>query len=489
MFPIQALTVLPAALLAATSAAGTILYVDDDAPGDPGPNDKTVSDPLEDGTEDHPFDAIQEAIDAAEDTDEIVVAPGTYIETIQFLGKAIWLHSSDGPALTIIGPTLSQVVVCHNGEGRDTKLEGFTLTGGGVGMYNVASSPTVINCVFSNNQGYAGAGAMYNLGGSSPMITNCTFSGNSAQHGAGMLNWDSDPIVSNCTFRENTASENGGAIACILGSEATITNCTFSGNSAQYGGGVFLKSSAATITNCTFSGNSAPNSGGGIQSTFSSRATVINCTFSGNTYGAICRCNSAGPTNVANTVLWNNPPQAIVGVGSGMVSYSNVQGGWPGIGNFDADPMFVDPGNGDYRLMPSSPCIDAGNNWGVAILQLQPLGTRRLQDVADLDGDGDTTELTPWDLDGSPRFADHPATADTGCGIPVIADMGAYEFQGDPAEIIYADLTGDGVVGTADFEMLLDCWSLSDGPCCLADLDLDGAVGIVDFLILLGNWG
>ncbi len=50
--------------LAWPAAAGTI-YVDDNAPGDPGPGDPTVSDPLEDGSASHPFDAIQQGIDAA----------------------------------------------------------------------------------------------------------------------------------------------------------------------------------------------------------------------------------------------------------------------------------------------------------------------------------------------------------------------------------------------------------------------------------------
>jgi hypothetical protein len=67
--------------------------------------------------------------------------------------------------------------------------------------------------------------------------------------------------------------------------------------------------------------------------------------------------------------------------------------------------------------------------------------------------------------------------------------MGPHELQGDPSEVIYADLTGDGIVGLDDFDTLLNCWSSSEGPCCLADLDLDSVVGVVDFLILLANWG
>ncbi len=73
---------------------------------------------VQEGTQVDPYCSIQTAIDSAVDTDEIVVAPGTYFETINFLGKAIWLHSSDGPEVTIIDAQQSgSVVTCQGGEG------------------------------------------------------------------------------------------------------------------------------------------------------------------------------------------------------------------------------------------------------------------------------------------------------------------------------------------------------------------------------------
>ena len=91
--------------------------------------------------------------------------------------------------------------------------------------------------------------------------------------------------------------------------------------------------------------------------------------------------------------------------GAPTFTFSDVQGGFTGTGNIDADPMFVDPDNGDYRLAAGSPCIDAGDNTAV------PAGI--------------TT-----DLDGNPRFVDDPSTIDSGNGDPPIVDMGAFEFQG-----------------------------------------------------------
>ena len=72
-------------------------------------------------------------------------------------------------------------------------------------------------------------------------------------------------------------------------------------------------------------------------------------------------------------------------------------------------------GDNDYRLSLSSRCIDAGDNTSVA------------PDWLDLDGDGNTVEPVPVDLDFRPRFIDVPAIPDTGNGAPPLVDMGTYE--------------------------------------------------------------
>ncbi len=305
-----------------------------------------------DGSVGNPYCSIQTAIDNAVDTDEVVVAPGNYEESINFLGKAIWLHSSEGPEVTTIdAQQMGRVVTCTSGEGPDTVLDGFTITLGnnnsdGGGMLNIGSSPTVTNCTFSGNTAASGGG-MFNVGGS-PTVTNCSFSGNVAASGGGMFN-----------------------------GSATVTNCIFRGNFATQGGGMYNVGGGSTVTNCTFSDNGAAFGGDGMY-------------------------NVGGGTTVTNCVLWGDGPDQILG-GTPAVTYTNVQGGFAGTGNINADPLFVDPDNGDFRLQSGSPCIDAADNTAVP------------EDI--------TT-----DLDGNPRFVDDACTPDTGNGTPPIIDMGAYEF-------------------------------------------------------------
>jgi len=202
-----------------------------------------------------------------------------------------------------------------------------------------------------------------------PTLTNCTFSGTSAHYYGGGIN-EFAGTLTNCTFTCNSAGDMGGGMRNAELPNVTLTNCTFSGNSAgDKGGGMSNKENSPTLTNCTFSGNSA-RCGGGMYNGYHSSPTITNCTFNGNWAngrgGGMYDWSSA-PT-VTNCILWDNFNSEIDG--SAVVRYSDVQGGWPGEGNIDADPCFVQPGywdadgvwvEGDYHLLPDSPCIDAGD--------------------------------------------------------------------------------------------------------------------------------
>ena len=421
--------------LLCSSAYGKIIYVDDDSIG------------ANDGTSwENAYNFLQDALadaNSAAKPVEIRVAQGLYTPdsnstvpdgtgygeaTFQLINDVILKGGFAGVGeldpdvrdvgayeTVLSGDLNGDAESCHVVTGSSTDetavLDGFIITGGnagektddryGGGMYNYEGSPTLTNCTFSHNSASEGGrgGGMCNLENSSPNLTNCTFSGNSAHVGGGMYNrWNSRPILTNCTFRGNFAWGDlslGGGGMCNWGSSSpTLTNCTFSGNCAiaSYGGGMSnWRQSRPTLTNCTFSGNWAQRRGGGMYNYQSSPflTTLTNCILWGN-----------------RVTLMGNGLRQISG--SAAVSYSNIQGGFPGEGNIDTDPLFVDLGywhdnntpdeprddywvDGDYHLKSqagrfdqttqawvkddvTSPCIDAGDPLSPVMYEPHPRG-------------------------------------------------------------------------------------------------------------------
>jgi len=140
-----------------------------------------------------------------------------------------------------------------------------------------------------------------------------------------------------------------------------------------------------------------------------------------------------------------------------VVAFSCVQGGWPGSGNQDADPLFMAD---SLSLQPDSPCINAGSSG------LLP------SDEADLDEDGDTEEPLPLDLASEMRVVGGEV------------DAGPLESDAPPA--CPADFNGDGSVDAFDLAMVLTSWGPESSD---ADLNGDGAVDAFDLAMVLTSWG
>ena len=281
-------------------------------------------------------------------------------------------------------------VVVGSGTDSTAVLDGFTIMSGnasenssasplskGGGMYNDKGSPTAANLIFNGNYATFGGG-MYNGGefnfqdGSHPHLTNVTFSGNSASEGGGMRNENySDPILTNVIFSQNTAIRSGGGMENFYHSSPTLVNVTFNGNTSDSGGGVMNWSSSSPIlTNVTFHANTAIEQGGGMYNDNGSSPGLTNVTLSGNAAlqgGGLYNAYGSNPV-VANSVLHGDSGGEFFDVsGTRVVTYSIVQGGYPGTGNLDADPLLGPlQDNGGLTqtmaLLPGSPAINAGDD-------------------------------------------------------------------------------------------------------------------------------
>ena len=292
---------------------------------------------------------IQAGIDAAQNDDLVLVAPGTYQENIRFGGKTVLLKSEAGYADTvIIGATQLPIVRFIDGEGPASVLTGFTITAGfsanGAGISIVGASPTIKNNLIQSNIAFDIAeafGAGIYCSDCSAAITNNIFMDNiclnslvrstkdgKALHGAngaGVYLDLSGAVVANNLFIGNLAEEGGGAIHCE-DSAALIMNNTIVENEANEGAGLFVADSPSSV----FVNNIVVDSPGGE--------------------GIFC-LRGVSPA-ILNNDVWNNAGGPYGGLCPDLTGTS---------GNISEDPLFVDALADDYHLGVGSPCIDAAN--------------------------------------------------------------------------------------------------------------------------------
>jgi hypothetical protein len=194
------------------------IHVNDDAVNDPGPDDASIGDPQEDGTADHPYDSIQEAIEQARDHDKILVHAGTYYETLNLMGKCLAIsgYSHDVSKLSSYPVVDAQgrgtVVTFTQAEGPTCILSGLVLTGGrhnnSGAIACIGASPTIKNCLIVGNRSTGPAGAIIYCEQSRSLFENLTVSGNSsAGNGAAFRFTDCDATIANSILWQNAPGE------------------------------------------------------------------------------------------------------------------------------------------------------------------------------------------------------------------------------------------------------------------------------------------
>jgi predicted outer membrane repeat protein len=298
------------------------------------------------------------------------------ISAAAIIDNLAFTNSGSGGALAIsAGATLNHCLFSGN-----TAVEGGAIS-------NVVASPHILNCTFLQNHTpptYGTGGAIYN-NTSSPTIANCSFSSNSAASGGAIYNVSSSPVIRDCLFENNqsTASNGGGGAIYSNSSSPAISGSFFWSNSAAISGGALYNvSSTPVLTNCLLAYNQTTLTGGvggAIYSMTSSPTAITNCTFTANqatTGGAFY--NHQSTVNITNSIFYGDSSElgkpTWQDASYYSVTYSDIQGGFSGIGNMDSDPCFVSPNDLHLRSLAghytstgwvtdsaTSPAIDAGN--------------------------------------------------------------------------------------------------------------------------------
>ena len=407
-------------LAVGTAWAQPIIYVDDDAPNDPGPGDPASSDPAENGTALHPFDAIQEGIDAATVLyTEVVILPGTYTSSgnydLSFNGLAITVRSQNWD------PT--EVLIDCQGNGRgflfiddedaNFMIAGLTIAngyvsgsaapGGGIrcgipGFPPITQphfgSPTISSCVIRNCRAALGGG-MSCEESSNPIVNDTTFQDNTASvmlsqaYGGGVYILESSPQFNGCRFYGNSASGSSGSAgggAYLETSVSQFSYCRFANNDTLgNGGGVCANAADPSLDHCTFYRNNAGVQGGGFYcySQFTS-PTLDYCTFHRNSamngsavaatyyaqismhYSILCMgeagvaayCQNSGGVTISCCDAWGNVD------GNGCI-----QSQLGSSNNFEEYPGFCDPLDPNYALTirDTSPCAPANSPCGMQV--------------------------------------------------------------------------------------------------------------------------
>ena len=420
---------------------------------------------------------------------------------------AVWFHNADQCAgqdaensfrvlTTTGGGVVIEDVVIQGGRsnevGGGARLIGRAIVRGctfrdnrstddGGGLYT-ASIVTLMDCLFENNRGKHGGGAALRSGST---LVGCEFVGNTARMSGGGVDMRNRELravdcrfrgnaalssrtvraigggalytqnasleIVQCEFDFNRSNARGGGVSIFDARPAHFARCTFAENTSEKGGGALVaRFGSSQIEDSVFLTNVAGDVGGAVVMPNVTEGRIDNCTFYQNRSSAEGgSVNVNDQTDLFNCILWAAFPDEVAGASS--VSYCDVAGGWPGPGNINIDPAFVDPLSDNLRLTAGSPCVDAGDP------AARPLFGR-------------------LDFDGRYRLWNGRV------------DMGAFEFGS--LDRLVGDLNVDCSVDTIDLGILLASFGRSDGVTAMdGDLDGDRQIGLSDLGLLLSNVG
>jgi hypothetical protein len=270
------------------------------------------------------------------------------------------------------------------------------------------------------------------------LLSSSTCEGNIGAGGGAIVLNRSTSVILDSQFLGNDGKGSGGSVYANAGSQYVIDRCLFKENKNippldkqssekqiqgldTRGGAIYTQSSEGSISNSLFIQNMTR--GGSVVAVIDSVEDDVvfrNCTLDIDTdyFGDTFAVGWAfgDPPSFLNCIFVSDGLYSFFGRDGASVTHSFVEGGYPGEGNIEGNPKFVDPANGDYHLLRSSPCIDSGTDTGL------------------------TT-----DFDGNFRpIGDF--------------DMGAFEYP-----LLRSDIDGSGKVDSTDLLILQEDWMKVSG--------------------------
>jgi hypothetical protein len=303
------------------------------------------------------FPSIQSAIDASSVGDTVLVAPGTYLETVD-IHHQLTLLSEEGPESTTIDAQGQGTVVSTWSPAQGVVIDGFRITGGDAGASGYAGGinvqgfggAVIRHNIIENNQAVLGTGGVNSRGSSiiEDNIIQSNNTGGSKAEGA---------LVASGTVRRNIIRYHTNFnhyTAWILAGTVFEDNIVV--NSGYNTHNVILFHGGGVIRNNTIAGNLLGSVGLSGDAPFEFTNNII---AHGNSNGLDCEFNGGVQNVIRCNDVW----------GAGL-SYSGDCSGMGGVnGNISLDPLLCR----DYGLYPDSPCAPENSPPGCGLIGAQPV--------------------------------------------------------------------------------------------------------------------